>query len=62
MSRKPSPCKDCQERHHGCHSECEKYKAMVEHGDMIKKAKSEAYELNRPINTPYERKIRQRRY
>lgn len=23
--RSPSPCKDCVERHSGCHSECEKY-------------------------------------
>ena len=22
-----SPCKDCEERHHGCHSHCEEYKA-----------------------------------
>ena len=21
----PAPCKDCTERHPGCHSECEKY-------------------------------------
>ena len=22
---KPNPCKDCTERHHKCHSECEAY-------------------------------------
>ena len=21
-----SPCKDCEERHHGCHAHCEEYK------------------------------------
>lgn len=24
------PCKDCKERHVGCHGECERYKADVE--------------------------------
>ena len=25
-----APCKDCEDRHSGCHSECEKYKAFKE--------------------------------
>ena len=26
-SGKTAPCKGCEERHHGCHSHCEAYKA-----------------------------------
>lgn len=32
--RKVTCCKDCQERHVGCHGECEKYKA--EHAAIIR--------------------------
>lgn len=32
-----SNCKDCKERHSGCHSECEKYKAFREKIDKTKK-------------------------
>ena len=25
-----APCKNCEDRHTGCHAECEKYKAFAE--------------------------------
>ena len=28
MSRPKAPCKDCPDRHEGCHAECEKYQAF----------------------------------
>lgn len=33
-----SPCKDCENRHHNCHSQCEDYKA---YRDKIDKAFAE---------------------
>ena len=33
-----APCKDCQVRHHGCHSECEQYAAWK---DFLAAAKAE---------------------
>ncbi len=35
MSR--SPCKDCERRHPGCHSECEDYRKMKEEREEIRK-------------------------
>lgn len=34
-------CKDCTNRHIGCHSECEIYKAFVEENEKLKKIKKE---------------------
>jgi len=62
MNKRPSPCKDCQERHPCCHSECVRYKEMVDKNNEIKAAKKEAYEQNRLINMPYERKRKKKRY
>ena len=31
-----SPCKDCELRHVGCHSSCEKYKAFDEQMSIIR--------------------------
>ena len=30
-----APCKDCPDRHLGCHSQCEKYKAYTEERKRI---------------------------
>ena len=35
-----APCKDCRERHHGCHSECEKYLAFSKENEERRKAKA----------------------
>jgi hypothetical protein len=29
-ARPNAPCKDCKERHVGCHAECERYKEFAE--------------------------------
>ena len=33
-----TPCHHCEERHAGCHAECERYKAMLEQRQAIKDA------------------------
>lgn len=43
-----APCKDCSERHIGCHSECEKYKSfrefkMIQYEKKIKEQSIEGY-------------------
>jgi hypothetical protein len=40
-------CKDCQERHLGCHSTCERYKLYLERGNAIKRARFEEAQQNR---------------
>lgn len=37
------PCKDCNDRHVGCHSECDKYNEKKEENDKRKKAMYEQY-------------------
>ena len=39
-----APCKDCKDRHVGCHSECEKYK---EFADFNRKMHDEAVKQSR---------------
>lgn len=44
ITKKPSsfPCKDCQDRHAGCHSDCAAYKAAVDKNNERKtRAKKE---------------------
>ena len=37
MNLRNSPCRDCKERHIGCHAECEKYiTAKAEHDQVIR--------------------------
>lgn len=42
MTRHPFPCKDCTDRHVGCHSECPKYIAAKEDNDEKKERIREA--------------------
>jgi len=35
------PCKDCQNRHMGCHSECEAYNQFVKDNEKVKQARSD---------------------
>lgn len=48
-----APCKDCAERHEGCHGECEKYKAFRESIDRrteeTTKRKAAAPQLSRKV-------------
>ena len=37
MRLQGNPCKECEERHLGCHSDCEKYLKAVEKTEAIKK-------------------------
>lgn len=37
-----APCKDCQDRHEGCHGECERYKAYAAEREAINAKKREA--------------------
>ena len=38
MMKGETPCHHCEERHAGCHAECEKYKAMLEQRQALKDA------------------------
>ena len=45
-ARTNAPCKDCTERHIGCHAECDRYKVFAEdnrrkHEEAMKKFKIE---------------------
>lgn len=40
-------CLNCEERHIGCHSKCEKYKKFRQRIDNIKEAKIEEKKQNR---------------
>lgn len=37
-----APCKDCKDRHAGCHSECERYQAYAAEREAINAKKREA--------------------
>lgn len=37
-----APCKDCDRRHPGCHSECEDYKTFRAEQDKVIEAKAKA--------------------
>ena len=39
MDRKPSPCRECDARHIGCHDQCEKYKIWRDGVDGVIKEK-----------------------
>lgn len=54
-SKSPSPCKDCEERHSGCHSKCKKYgewsEIRLQHkrkfkDEVIKNRRYEDYVMN----------------
>ena len=38
-----APCKDCKDRHLGCHGECEKYKEFKEYRNKINEKRQEAH-------------------
>ena len=46
---KSAPCKDCTERHPGCHSECEKYKEYSRERTEMCKRKSMDLEADIPM-------------
>ncbi len=39
-----SPCKDCPDRHIGCHSQCEKYKVFAEDNKQVQ------YEIRKVVD------------
>lgn len=45
-----APCKDCRERHLGCHSECEKYKAYRETLDSKNAKRKEEINIDSTID------------
>lgn len=52
-------CKDCKERHVGCHSDCEKYnqakKAKDEFNEKVRSAKLKYYEERKMIHDGIQR-------
>lgn len=36
-SKLSAPCKDCEDRHEGCHAECERYKVYKNEREAAKK-------------------------
>lgn len=44
------PCKDCADRHLGCHSECKKYLAYKESWEIIRKQRIKDYEFESSLN------------
>ena len=46
-------CKDCQNRHPGCHDKCEKYQAEKKTHDALLAAKREADTLRRNLDQQY---------
>lgn len=59
MRLRLQPCKDCQDRRVGCHSECEKYKEAVE--DM-QEAKEKAKQNCMANEVLFERRRRIQNY
>ena len=52
------PCKDCQERHEGCHSKCEKYAEDKKEWEAIKaKMVKEKQEFNLTVGNRLQRKL-----
>lgn len=54
MSNCKAPCKNCPDRHLGCHSDCEKYKEFAEYrryiSDRIKQTNKEyEYDIQKHI-------------
>lgn len=45
-----APCKDCQDRHIGCHCECEKYKTFTEEYGQMTKDIRRKYEKEEDLN------------
>ena len=41
-----APCKDCEDRHSGCHSICKAYKAYKEEAEKYKQTLSKIYSAN----------------
>lgn len=58
-----APCKDCPDRHQGCHCECEKYKVFRKERDEINSTIQKAKELEYAEHSRYRQamKIRQKR-
>lgn len=53
-----TPCRGCDGRYLGCHSECEKYQSMKAEQHAAWQAKAEDYQRQKKINVPYERRKR----
>ena len=52
------PCKDCPDRHPGCHSVCEKYIADKEEWNNIKaKMAKEKHDFNLTVGNHLQRKL-----
>lgn len=42
-----APCKDCKDRHSGCHSECEKYKTYKDESLQFSREIGKIHGVNR---------------
>ena len=49
MANANTPCKDCSDRHYGCHSECDKYKAYSESRKAVLEKRRKAWEIEKGI-------------
>ena len=52
-----APCKDCQDRHSGCHPQCEAYKLYAEKREQ---ARQERYMIKEIAEARYAGSIRRR--
>ena len=41
-----NPCKNCEDRYHNCHSQCDEYKAFASERDRINNARRQAFSLD----------------
>lgn len=53
-----SPCKDCENRHEACWSNCEKYKEWRSVFDANKKDREKQYEPSNFINDQKQKRIK----
>ena len=47
MASKDAPCKNCEERHYGCHAECDMYVSYDKGRKIEREKRKEACELER---------------
>lgn len=50
VTNKITCCKDCTDRHAGCHATCEKYNQQKTELDAIKAERRKQYEINSGLN------------
>ena len=55
-----APCKDCKDRHHSCHAECERYKEWKEPLEKARKQKYINHKIDETILVSKEKAIRRK--